>query len=880
MEHQERKTVIAVIGMHRSGTSALTRGLQVMGIALGENLIEAAEGINPKGFWEDADLNELNRDMLAALGKDWHGLTGIGSEDVARLAGLGFVERAGELLDEKTSKSSTFGFKDPRVAKLFPFWYPVLRRSGFDVHYVYVLRNPLSVVQSLVKRDRMDPGRAYYLWLGYVIPPLRGLMNEPLWMVDYDRLITEPSAELGGMAETFGYQLDPGELEVYQNEFLDPTLRHASFDAEDLENDPACPALVREVYADLFRVASHEAPLREVVTEQKLESWEQELIRLEPSFRLVDDLYLRLAASAERGRIMGDLLAVRLSMIGVLEHDLGERERIIRELLNSKSWKVTRPLRSLLRRMRGSAGSGDDALEFLTDVKPGPSPAALSLSFVVVRFSGDYEHNFAVSRCVSDPHNDVVVVENVGNLNFSHLGEALNYGLEQAVHDIVVVLHEDVFLHPNWQRDLGLALRDLNEVDPDWAILGCAGLSADDRVLGHYEDPHGYVNTFGPGQRFQLARSLDEHLLILRKSRRWRFDPDLPGIHGLGSDLILSAAEDGRDAYVVNAKSWHKYRDEHGRPILFSADSGKIRSRTSLAYLADKQCCDDYMSRKWSHHVPFRSNATRYGAFRSPEEQLDRVAGVSADLLDQPIVFLGMGATDAALLQCLARDFGINVGLIPTGAEESIEMAQGVYQALLEKFKCTADWQRMLAPSRLRLSAARLVQNLDRSEGPWGFVSSAGSFLMPELAEAFPRAKFVIVSHELSDPLTAPPLDLASIGNEVGRAMLPAAYDRFGRKRQWILSDSDATRATCLNAFHDAAVREFLGSEVTRSMAHRVEFAACLKDPAHVLLRFADWLGCSSEGARFRGLVARMQARGRISLTPDDLPDEIRRCKA
>ena len=875
MEQQERKTVIAVIGMHRSGTSALTRGLQVMGIALGENLIEAAEGINPKGFWEDADLNELNRDMLAALGKDWHGLTGIGSEDVARLAGLGFVERAGELLDEKTSKSSTFGFKDPRVAKLFPFWYPVLRRSGFDVHYVYVLRNPLSVVQSLVKRDRMDPGRAYYLWLGYVIPPLRGLMNEPLWMVDYDRLITEPSAELGGMAETFGYQLDPGELEVYQNEFLDPTLRHASFDAEDLESDPACPALVREVYADLFRVASHEAPLQEMVTEQKLESWEQELIGLEPSFRLVDDLYLRLAASAERGRIMGDLLAVRLSMIGVLEHDLGERERIIRELLNSKSWKVTRPLRSLLRRMRGSAGSGDDALEFLTDVKPGPSPAALSLSFVVVRFSGDYEHNFAVSRCVSDPHNDVVVVENVGNLNFSHLGEALNYGLEQAVHDIVVVLHEDVFLHPNWQRDLGLALRDLNEVDPDWAILGCAGLSAEGTVVGHYEDPHGYVNTFGSGQRFQLAHSLDEHLLILRKSRRWRFDPDLPGIHGLGSDLILSAAEDGRHAYVVNAKSWHKYRDEHGRPILFSADSGKIRSRKSLAYLADKQCCDDYMSRKWSHHVPFRSNATCYGAFWSPEEQLDRVPGVSADLLDRPMVFLGMGAADAALLQCLARDFGIKVGLIPTGAEESTEVAQGVYQALLEKFKCTADWQRLLAPSRLRLTAARLAQNLDWPEGPWGFVSSAGGFLVPEIAEALPKARFVVLTHAVSSGFGDHPLFLASLGNEIGRTMLPVAYDWLGRERQLALSDSDAARAACLSAFQYGVLKNFLGGEGSRSMVHEIAFDACLKDPVSVARQFSEWVGRPAEGVRFQELAGGVQGHGQLTVATHELPGEI-----
>jgi hypothetical protein len=499
----------------------------------------------------------------------------------------------------------------------------------------------------------------------------------------------------------------------------------------------------------------------------------------------------------------------------------------------------------------------------------------LSLSFVVVRFSGDYEHNFAVSRCVSEPHNDVVVVENVGNLNFSHLGEAFNHGLEQAIYDIVVVLHEEVFLHPNWQRDLSLALRELNKEDPEWAILGCAGLTEGGRVSGHYEDPHGHVNTFGPGERFQRVSSLDEHLLILRKSRPWRFDPDLPGIHGLGSDLILAAGEEGRHSYVVNAKSWHKYRDAHGHPILFSGDSGKIRSRKSLAYLADKQCCDDYMSRKWSHRVPFRSNATRYGAFRSPEEQLDRVLRVSADLLDRPIIFLGLGPTDAALLDGLARDFGIKVGLIPTGAEESIEMAQGVYQALLEKFKCSADWQRLLAPSRLRLTAARLAQNLDWPEGSWGFVSSAGSFLVPELAEALPKARFVVLRHALSDGFGDHPLFLASLGNEIGRTMLPASYDWLGRERQLALRDSDAARASCLNAFRHSVFKEFLGNGGTRSMVHEITFDTCLRDPASVVQQFSDWLGQPPNGVRFQELAGRVQAHGPLTLAPHDLPEEI-----
>ena len=56
----ESKQLIVVLGMHRSGTSAITRGLKVLGVELGDQLIAAVEGDNSKGYWEDSDLNTLN----------------------------------------------------------------------------------------------------------------------------------------------------------------------------------------------------------------------------------------------------------------------------------------------------------------------------------------------------------------------------------------------------------------------------------------------------------------------------------------------------------------------------------------------------------------------------------------------------------------------------------------------------------------------------------------------------------------------------------------------------------------------------------------------------------------------------------------------------
>ena len=67
----EKRRVVVVLGMHRSGTSAVARALQVVGVSLGSRLMPAMPGNNPKGFWEDVDFHAFNERLLVALGADW-----------------------------------------------------------------------------------------------------------------------------------------------------------------------------------------------------------------------------------------------------------------------------------------------------------------------------------------------------------------------------------------------------------------------------------------------------------------------------------------------------------------------------------------------------------------------------------------------------------------------------------------------------------------------------------------------------------------------------------------------------------------------------------------------------------------------------------------
>ena len=73
------------------------------------------------------------------------------------------------------------------------------------------------------------------------------------------------------------------------------------------------------------------------------------------------------------------------------------------------------------------------------------------LSFVVVAFSNELVHNILRSVCVNDPFNQLVLIDNTANLYYSNLSQAINAGLDRAHHELIVVVHEDVYLPPEWQ---------------------------------------------------------------------------------------------------------------------------------------------------------------------------------------------------------------------------------------------------------------------------------------------------------------------------------------------------------------------------------------------------------------------------------------------
>src|SRR5690242_10584087 len=134
-----RPTIICVLGMHRSGTSLVTRIVNLLGVYLGpETHLLAAAADNPKGFWEHRDLVRISEEILAtfdggafeppAFPENWPS-----GPELAHLR-----ERARAVIARDFAGADLWGWKDPRACLTGPFWQYLLS----PMRYIHCLRNP------------------------------------------------------------------------------------------------------------------------------------------------------------------------------------------------------------------------------------------------------------------------------------------------------------------------------------------------------------------------------------------------------------------------------------------------------------------------------------------------------------------------------------------------------------------------------------------------------------------------------------------------------------------------------------------------------------------------------------------------------------------
>ena len=242
---QRPDRVLAILGMHRSGTSCLTGSLQAGGLFLGKH--HSWNEYNRKGNRENQDVVNLHEGIFKANGATW--------TDPSRHSGFidkyfnrkmkwssQYKVRARKILEEY-SDESLWGFKDPRALFLLHGWQQLIP----DIEYVGIFRHPMAVAQSLNSRPALPISieQGLQMWLAYNYELLKTHQQKPFPLFCFD-----------GNEDEFHQKLNTLHSELK----LQPLEEGQRFYTTDLHkqkiiDDVALPSEVNALYQQLLTLS-------------------------------------------------------------------------------------------------------------------------------------------------------------------------------------------------------------------------------------------------------------------------------------------------------------------------------------------------------------------------------------------------------------------------------------------------------------------------------------------------------------------------------------------------------------------------------------------------------------------------------------------------
>ena len=225
------RDVIFIVGMGRSGTSALTRVLGLCGAAMPLETLPA-NFANPLGYWEPRRTVDLNDRFLGAYGRSWYDETlELQVRPPGGEAADSLIAEAAGLLSEAFEPSGPIALKDPRIAGILPYWTAAAERAGMRPTVVHNFRRPEDVAASLERRDGMTSCSSNTLWLKYNLFPERDSRELPRAFVSYEDLMRDWESVVARCAAQIGVPLTvTPQAKAAVGGFLSPALRHHASD--------------------------------------------------------------------------------------------------------------------------------------------------------------------------------------------------------------------------------------------------------------------------------------------------------------------------------------------------------------------------------------------------------------------------------------------------------------------------------------------------------------------------------------------------------------------------------------------------------------------------------------------------------------------------
>ena len=252
----QRRPIVLVLGMHRSGTSLCSHILSTLGVDIVDEI--GVNRGNDKGHWERWEIVEFHDRILRLFNRDYFGRFHDFALPVAWWAEPRVAQIRKEMVAflERRMGSSYFGFKDPRTVRLMPVWHQILNELKLAPKRVLCLRNPAQIGRSLNAHDGLDREIGEYRWLVHMIDFFRYTTNFDFCTIEYEEWFNNPSSNIEKLQKFLDLQWQQSEadLGLVLSGIIDPGARH-----DDADHRKADQPLVRTLYTLASRAGQDEA---------------------------------------------------------------------------------------------------------------------------------------------------------------------------------------------------------------------------------------------------------------------------------------------------------------------------------------------------------------------------------------------------------------------------------------------------------------------------------------------------------------------------------------------------------------------------------------------------------------------------------------------
>jgi hypothetical protein len=317
---------LAVLGMHRSGTSALAGALGELGFGVPhrDDRMDWPES-NPE-HWESSALTVYDDDVLADLGGSWDAPPEL-SPGWETSTAIRADPRPDTVARRAFPDPGPIVWKDPRLCLLLPFWRRFLPRP---LAAVLIWRSPLDVARSLRRRDGMHLAEGVALWEHYNRSALRNLTGLDTYICRYESLLADPRVALTAIAGWLStlpqFGDGSGHWDVAR---ATATVTEVGATPGDTDGDGLLLPPQEDLVSRLGDLVGGHHPL-------------------DPGPPGIESPWATALLGARRGSRTRELVGV--------EAQVHEKQTEIDRLRASTSWRVTAPLRAVIARTRSAKG--------------------------------------------------------------------------------------------------------------------------------------------------------------------------------------------------------------------------------------------------------------------------------------------------------------------------------------------------------------------------------------------------------------------------------------------------------------------------------------------------------------------------------------------